>query len=95
MCPQSDDAHNLNMSPSASRAGNAQRARTSVTRLCTRMLLCATMLLPNAWARADDLLDYLQAQGLDSLAALRIEELVEAATGDERDQHSEGVLRYC
>ena len=89
MCPQSDDAHNLNMSPSASRAGNAQRARTSVTRLCTRMLLCATMLLPNAWARADDLLDYLQAQGLDSLAALRIEELVEAATGDERDQLSD------
>lgn len=36
--------------------------------------------------RADELLEYLDARGLDSLAALRLEELAGAASGEERAQ---------
>ncbi len=92
MCPRTDDAPEVC-------AVNVRRARVCSTHRCARVFLCATILLPGllpmlfptASARADDLLDYLQAQGLDALAALRIEELVEAASGDERTQLSDAL----
>ena len=37
-------------------------------------------------ARADELLDYLESRGLDSLAAMRLEDLAARAAGDERAQ---------
>lgn len=49
-------------------------------------LAVGSVLAPAAPARADELLEYLDARGLDALAALRIEELASAAGGEERAQ---------
>jgi len=52
-----------------------------------RFVLAAAIALGAVQAsRADELLEYLDARGLDSLAALRLEELAGAASGEERAQ---------
>ena len=51
---------------------------------CSMLTLALLGLLTPA--RGDDLLEYLDARGLDSLAALRVEELAARATAEERAQ---------
>ena len=68
-------------------ASGVSRAASGVSRAALCALLAgsvvATLAAP---ARADELLEYLDTRGLDALAALRIEELASAATGDEKAQ---------
>ena len=51
-----------------------------------RALAAALALSAATSTHADELLDYLDARGLDSLAALRIEALADAAAGEEKAQ---------
>lgn len=52
-----------------------------------RILSIAAALLAPAAARADDLLEYLEARGLDALAAQRLEDLARTANADDRAQY--------
>ncbi len=56
-----------------------------------RLLLALALVAGGARASAapDDTLDYLEARGLDALAALRLESLAEGATGDLRNGYLE------
>lgn len=49
--------------------------------------IAAAVLALAATARGDDVLEYLESQGLDALAATRLEQLAAASGGDERAQH--------
>ena len=60
--------------------------RSEPTRILAVIVACAVALGAPAAARADELLEYLDARGLDSLAALRLEELAGAASGEEKAQ---------
>ena len=51
-----------------------------------RILALSFALALSAAVRGDDLLDYLEARGLDALAALRVEELAATASPDDRAQ---------
>lgn len=55
-------------------------------RIVALVLAAACALGASRAARADELLEYLDARGLDSLAALRLEELAGAANGEEKAQ---------
>ena len=61
------------------------RAATRVAALAAALAV-GSVLAPAAPAGADELLEYLDARGLDALAALRIEELASAAAGEEKAQ---------
>lgn len=64
------------------------RASRNISALLRPLALATLLLAPPALdARADELLDYLEARGLDTLAARRLEDLARAASGDERTQH--------
>ena len=52
-----------------------------------RILTLVAALAAPAVARADDLLDYLEARGLDTLAAQRLQDLARTATPDDRAQY--------
>jgi len=50
------------------------------------LLACAALAAPASAARADELLDFLEARGLDAIATVQLERLAEAATGEEKAQ---------
>ena len=50
------------------------------------LLACAALLAPASRASADELLDFLEARGLDAMATVHLERLADAATGDEKSQ---------
>ncbi len=52
-----------------------------------RILALVAALAAPAVARADDLLEYLEARGLDTLAAQRLQDLARTAAPDDRGQH--------
>jgi len=55
-------------------------------RISAYLIACAAALAAAQPLHADELLEYLDSHGLDALAALRVEELAAAASGDERAQ---------
>lgn len=56
------------------------------SRISVCLIACAAAVAAAQPVRADELLEYLDSHGLDALAALRVEELAAAASGDERAQ---------
>ena len=92
MCPESESIDTL---PRARRA-NVMTA-TSLFAECWHKRVFAPILPSfvalslcvgciSGTARADDVLDFLEARGLDSLAALRVEELASKASPEDRAQ---------
>jgi len=63
-----------------------RRARRAMVAACAALAVALGGWPLGQEARADELLEYLESRGLDSLAAMRIEDLAAAAQGDERAQ---------